>query len=317
MNDTVDISDVVEPDEAADADLNAAPSGSRDVFLHAQDGIKLHARIYGDQHHTIPVVCLPGLTRNGKDFHDIASYLSQEARPARKVVCVDYRGRGQSGSDPDWKNYTIQQEANDLLTTLARLNVEHAHFIGTSRGGLILFALTAIRPGIMKSVVLNDIGPVVEAGGLARIKSYSDNMRPQNTIEEAAAYMQTVHNQQFPRLDADGWLKLARQLYVQGKKRAEPDYDKKLLKSFDFLDLSKPLPTVWPQFEALRHIPTLVLRGELSDILAKTTVEQMKEVHPDMVAKTIQDEGHAPLLWDRSSQDAILEHINKAEGVEV
>lgn len=304
-------------DEAATtADVPAAPPGARDVFLHAQDGVKLHARVYGEEHHhAIPVVCLPGLTRNGKDFHDIAAYLSQEANPARKVVCVDYRGRGLSGADSDWKNYTILQEANDLLTTLARLNIEHAHFIGTSRGGLILFALTAIRPGIMKSVVLNDIGPVVEAGGLARIKSYSDNMLPQNTIEDAAAYMQTVHNQQFPRLDSDGWLKLARQLYVQGKKRAEPDYDKKLLKSFDYLDLSQPLPTVWPQFAALKQVPTLVLRGERSDILAKSTVEQMKEVHPDMVAKTIKDEGHAPLLWDRSTQDVILEHCNKAEGI--
>jgi pimeloyl-ACP methyl ester carboxylesterase len=316
MDDTVDLSDAVEPDETVDAEeLNAAPPGSRDVFLHAQDGIKLHARIYGDAQHRVPVVCLPGLTRNTKDFHDIAYYLSHEARPARKVVCVDYRGRGLSGYDPDWRNYTILQEANDLLTTLARLNVEHAHFIGTSRGGLILFALTAIRPAIMKSVILNDIGPVVEASGLARIKSYSDNMRPQNTIEEAAAYMQTVHNQQFPHLDSDGWLKLARQLYVQGKKHAEPDYDKKLLKSFDYLDLSQPLPTVWPQFEALRHVPTLVLRGERSDILSIETVEQMKEIHPDMVAKTIQDEGHAPLLWDRSTQDAILEHINNAEDV--
>nr|WP_306265986.1 alpha/beta hydrolase [Pararhizobium sp. IMCC3301] len=291
----------------------ASASEWRDVFLHAQDGIELHVRVYGEGHANIPVVCLPGLTRNAKDFHDIATFLSIEASPARKVISVDYRGRGLSQPDPDWRNYTIEQEANDLLTTLARLNVEHAHFIGTSRGGLILFALTAMRPGIMKSVVLNDIGPVVEASGLARIKSYSDNMKPQDTIEEAAAYMQTVHHRQFPALDADGWLKLARQLYVQGKKRAEPDYDKRLLKSFDYLDLSLPLPTVWPQFAALKHLPTLVLRGERSDILTRETVDQMKKAHPAMVAKTIKSEGHAPLLWDSSTQNAILQHLNRAE----
>lgn len=300
---------------AAGPSAPAVPAASswRDVFLHAQDGIKLHVRVYGESHKGVPVVCLPGLTRNAKDFHDIASYLSAGANPPRKVISVDYRGRGLSEPDPDWRNYTIEQETNDLLTTLARLNVEHAHFIGTSRGGLILFALTAIRPGIMKSVVLNDIGPVVEASGLARIKSYSDNMKPQDTIEEAAAYMQTVHSQQFPELDADGWLKLARQLYVQGRKRAEPAYDKRLLKSFDYLDLSLPLPTVWPQFAALKHVPTLVLRGERSDILTRETVDQMKKTHPAMVAKTIKGEGHAPLLWDRSTQNAILEHLNRAE----
>lgn len=287
----------------------------RDVYHYAQDGLKLHARIYGEPGNLPPVVCLPGLTRNAKDFHDIALYLSTEANPKRMVVSVSYRGRGQSARDPDWKNYTIDTEAKDLLSTLARLNIEHAHFIGTSRGGLILFALTALRPASMKSVILNDIGPVVEASGLARIKAYSGQMEPQKTIEAAADYMKTVHTQQFPDLDSDGWLKLAKQLYVQGKKRALPDYDRQLLNSFDYLDLSKPLPTVWPQFTALKQVPTLVLRGQRSDILTIETVEAMKKVHPQMKAKTITNEGHAPLLWDRSTQEAILEHMNSADGL--
>lgn len=287
----------------------------RDVYHRAQDGLKLHARIYGDANDLPPVVCLPGLTRNAKDFHDIALYLSREAQPARMVVSLSYRGRGQSERDPDWKNYTIETEAKDVLSSLTRLNIEHAHFIGTSRGGLILFALTALRPAVLKSVVLNDIGPVVEASGLARIKSYSKQMEPQKTIEAAAEYMEKIHTQQFPDLDSDGWLKLAKQLYIQGKKRALPDYDRQLLNSFDYLDLSKPLPTVWPQFTALKLVPTLVLRGERSDILTVKTVEEMKKVHPQMKAKTITNEGHAPLLWDRSSQDAILQHMNAADGL--
>lgn len=288
----------------------------RDVYHGAQDGLKLHVRVYGEANNLPPVVCLPGLTRNAKDFHDIALYLSNEAKPARMVVAVSYRGRGQSARDPDWKNYTIETEAKDVLSTLTRLNIEHAHFIGTSRGGLILFALTALRPAAMKSVVLNDIGPVVEASGLARIKAYSRQMEPQKTIEAAAEYMEKIHTHQFPSLDTDGWLKLAKQLYIQGKKRALPDYDKQLLNSFDYLDLSKPLPTVWPQFAALKLVPTLVLRGQKSDILTIDTVEKMKKIHPDMKAKTITDEGHAPLLWDRSTQDAILDHMNAADGLD-
>lgn len=288
----------------------------RDVYHRAQDGLKLHARVYGEPNDLPPVVCLPGLTRNAKDFHDIALYLSGDAQPSRMVVSLSYRGRGQSERDDDWKNYTIETEAKDVLSTLTRLNIEHAHFIGTSRGGLILFALTALRPAALKSVVLNDIGPVVEASGLARIKSYSNQMEPQKTIEAAAEYMEKIHTQQFPNLDSDGWLKLAKQLYIQGKKRALPDYDRDLLNSFDYLDLSKPLPTVWPQFSALKLVPTLVLRGQKSDILTIATVEEMKKVHPSMKAKTIMNEGHAPLLWDRSSQDAILEHMNDADGLE-
>ncbi|MEP0522292.1 MAG: alpha/beta hydrolase [Hyphomicrobiales bacterium] len=285
----------------------------RDVYHRAQDGLRLHARVYGEVNELPPVVCLPGLTRNAKDFHDIALYLSQEATPKRLVASLSYRGRGQSERDPDWKNYTIETEAKDVLATLARLNIEHAHFIGTSRGGLILFALTAMRPAALKSVVLNDIGPVVEASGLARIKSYSRQMEPQKTIQAAAEYMEKVHTQQFPNLDKDGWLKLADQLYIQGKKRALPDFDRELLNSFDYLDLSKPLPTVWPQFSALKLVPTLVLRGQRSDILTIETVEKMKKIHPDMKAKTITNEGHAPLLWDRSSQNAVLQHINSAD----
>lgn len=288
----------------------------RDVYHRAQDGLKLHARVYGEVNELPPVVCLPGLTRNAKDFHDIALYLSGDAKPKRRVVSLSYRGRGQSARDPEWKNYTIETEAKDVLSSLTRLNIEHAHFIGTSRGGLIIFALTALRPAALKSVVLNDIGPVVEASGLARIKSYSRQMEPQKTIEAAAEYMEKVHTQQFPDLDSDGWLKLAKQLYIQGKKRALPDYDRELLNSFDYLDLSKPLPTVWPQFAALKLVPTLVLRGQRSDILTVKTVEEMKKIHPKMSAKTITNEGHAPLLWDRSSQDAILQHMNMADGLD-
>lgn len=306
---------MTEATKDASAPTEEVKQAWRDVYHRAQDGLRLHARVYGEVSELPPVVCLPGLTRNAKDFHDIALYLSQEATPRRLVASLSYRGRGLSERDQDWKNYTIETEAKDVLATLTRLNIEHAHFIGTSRGGLILFALTAMRPAALKSVVLNDIGPVVEASGLARIKSYSRQMEPQKTIEAAAEYMEKVHTQQFPNLDRDGWTKLANQLYVQGKKRALPDYDRELLNSFDYLDLSKPLPTVWPQFSALKLVPTLVLRGQRSDILTIETVEKMKTVHPEMKAKTIMNEGHAPLLWDRSSQDAILQHMNASDDI--
>ncbi|MBL4644909.1 MAG: alpha/beta hydrolase [Rhizobiales bacterium] len=307
------------PKTAEEADETVQDDGQNwdDVFLHAQDGQKLHARVYGHAGRKLaPVVCLPGLTRNAKDFHDLATYLSRDAKQKRMVVAIDYRGRGLSGRESDWRKYTIEQEAEDLLATLTCLNVGHAHFVGTSRGGLILHALSAIRPGMMKSIVLNDIGPVVEASGLARIKFYANHMKSYSSIEEAAAHMQDIHRNQFPNLDDAGWLKLAHQLYTQGNNLAEPDYDKKLLKALDFLDLTQPIPTLWPHFMALKQIPTIVLRGERSDILTPETVTKMEEVHPKLKAYTVKNEGHAPLLWDYSTQTVLLRHFNKVDGVD-
>ncbi|TIT57439.1 MAG: alpha/beta hydrolase, partial [Mesorhizobium sp.] len=119
-----------------------------------------------------PVVCLPGLTRNARDFHELALRLSSQTE--RKVVAFDYRGRGQSAYDPDISHYTVGVEAGDVLAGLAALDIEDAGFIGTSRGGLIIHVLGAIAPAVLKAVVLNDIGPVIEAPGLAHIRSYLD-----------------------------------------------------------------------------------------------------------------------------------------------
>ncbi|WP_333782887.1 alpha/beta hydrolase [Nitratireductor aquibiodomus] len=142
--------------------------GFRDVFYSAQDGLKLHARLYGEANPGLPVVCLPGLTRNARDFHALAEKLSTDATTPRKVIAFDYRGRGLSDNDPDWRRYDVTVEAADIVSGLAAFGVEHAAFIGTSRGGLIIMALAGARPTLMKAVVLNDIGPVVEGDGLAR-----------------------------------------------------------------------------------------------------------------------------------------------------
>ncbi len=135
----------------------------------------MHARIYGETNSAHwPVVCLPGLTRNARDFHELAHHLSARAVVPRKVVAFDYRGRGQSAYDPDITHYNVGVEAGDILAGLVALGIEGAAFIGTSRGGLIIHVIAAMRPEALKAVVLNDIGPVLEAGGLAHIRSYLD-----------------------------------------------------------------------------------------------------------------------------------------------
>ncbi|EFG9941307.1 alpha/beta hydrolase, partial [Escherichia coli] len=158
-----------------------------DFFYASTDGLRLHARIYGSAHDgRLPVVCLPGLTRNARDFDAIARHLSTGA-PPRQVIAFDYRGRGDSARDPNHKNYNVGIEAADILTGLAALNIDRALFIGTSRGGLILHVLAVMKPELLAGIVLNDIGPVLEAAGLQNIKDYLGKASRPATLEAAAA----------------------------------------------------------------------------------------------------------------------------------
>ncbi len=148
----------------------AAP---RSVFITSRDGLRLHARVYGPEGAAgLPVLCLPGLARTHMDFHELALALGSDAERPRRVVCVDYRGRGLSDYDSDWRRYDIRVELDDVMQQMAALGLGEAVFVGTSRGGLITMAMGAARPAVIKGAVINDIGPVIEAAGLMRIRGY-------------------------------------------------------------------------------------------------------------------------------------------------
>ncbi len=150
-----------------------AEEGYADLFVSAFDGLKLYARDYGSRHApALPVVCLPGLARNSADFHDLALALSRDERRPRRVLSLDYRGRGRSDYDRNWRNYDLKVELDDVLQVLTVAGIHEAAVIGASRGGLIAMALAAERPALLRGVVLNDIGPVIEGKGLARIRGY-------------------------------------------------------------------------------------------------------------------------------------------------
>ncbi|WP_420410053.1 alpha/beta fold hydrolase [Hoeflea sp.] len=277
-----------------------APVTHEDVFYSARDGLKLHAADYGRHDPAtrgrLPIVCLPGLTRNTRDFHDLAMLVSSHPKAARRVVSFDYRGRGQSAWDKDPAHYTITTEAEDILNGMAALGLEHAIFIGTSRGGLIMHVLAATRPGVMASGVLNDIGPVIEGAGLAQIKAYlSRSPRPGNW-SEAAKVLAEAHGKSFPALTDADWADFARAVYVERNGKLVPDYDPALLEGLKGLDLNTPLPTLWPQFEGLGAMPLLALRGEHSTLLSAQTLEEMKTRVPHLEAHTIKGHGHAPIL---------------------
>jgi pimeloyl-ACP methyl ester carboxylesterase len=259
------------------------------------------------------VVCLPGLTRNARDFHELALILSGDPARPRRVVAFDYRGRGQSAYDPDWKNYAVPIEAGDIVAGLTALGIEHGIFIGTSRGGLITHVLAAIRPAALKAVILNDIGPVVEGEGLAHIRAYLERAPKPQTFADAVAIQRAAHGSAFTALEPSDWERMVDALYRWDNGVLTPDFDPKLLNMLKDFDLNKPLPELWPQFEGLAGIPLLAIRGANSKLLSEKTLAEMTRRHPDCRAVTVEGQGHAPLLETGALPQVIRDFIGRVE----
>jgi pimeloyl-ACP methyl ester carboxylesterase len=272
-------------------------SGFRDAFYMSKDGLRLHARQYGDAlSGQLPVVCLPGLTRNVRDFHELAIYLSTHPGKPRQVISFDYRGRGGSEYDPTWTNYNILTEAEDILAGLDFLGIEQAVFIGTSRGGLIIHMIGAMRLHAIKGIIFNDIGPAIEAAGLAHIKSYLERGFSPDSFAAATQHLRNIHGGSFPALAEADWERMAAAVYRDEGGRPIADFDPNLVNTLASVDFTKPLPALWTQFDLLRQIPMMVIRGEHSRLLATATVNEMARRHPGMEAVTVAGQGHPPML---------------------
>jgi pimeloyl-ACP methyl ester carboxylesterase len=292
----------------------ATDSGFSDFFYPAADGLRLHARIYGSADLAgWPVVCLPGLTRNCRDFHELALFLSQQGLFPRRVVAFDYRGRGQSAHDAEVKNYNVVTEANDVLAGLDALGIASATFIGTSRGGLIVHVLGSLRPTVLRAIVLNDIGPVIEAADLAHIKDYLGKNPVPKSFAETVAALRKVHGADFPALAEDDWARMARALYREEAGGWVPDFDPKLVETLEGIDFSQPLPTLWPQFDELAAVPMLTIRGANSRLLSTETLAEMGTRHPGMETITVDGQGHAPLLETGDLPHSIARFFREAE----
>lgn len=288
--------------------------GFSDFFYSAQDGLKLHARVYGSSSgNHLPVVCLPGLTRNARDFHDLALALSTRKAAPRKVIAFDYRGRGQSEWDKNWENYDVITETADVVAGLTALGIEHAAFIGTSRGGLIIHALAAARPGALKAVVLNDVGPVVDAAGLAQIRAYLQRAPTAGTYGEAIAIQRVANEAAFPALKDADWERLVRAHCRDEGGKPVMDFDPAILNSLKSINLDVPLPSLWPQFMGLRSVPILAIRGENSKLFSTDTLDQMQKRHPKLTAITVEGQGHAPLLETAGLPEKIAAFLQQAD----
>ena len=278
-----------------------------DLTFTTRDGLVLHARRYpavpGPLPSGRPVICLPGLTRNGRDFHTVALALSGAPEGARDVYTLDYRGRGLSEFDPDWRNYAVPIELLDVMDFLVSQEILGAGVIGTSRGGLVTMVLAAALPAAVGPVVLNDIGPVIERAGLARISAYAGRVPLPGTWQEATKLVRDMNVRAFPAVPEELWETVARQWFNERNGRPAPGYDNKLSNALSVLD--GPAPELWPQFETLKRVPVLVLRGEKSDILSAETVTEMQRRHPHLKELIVKGQGHAPLLMDNLTNQAI------------
>lgn len=268
------------------------------VFITAADGLKLHARCYGEPNDALPVVCLPGLTRTAADFDVLGPALAGDPDHPRRVIALDYRGRGRSDYDPNPGNYSLPVELADLVAVTQSLEASPAIYIGTSRGGILTMLLASLQPAAIAGAVLNDIGPVIEPQGLMRIRSYVGKLPEPKSFDEAADLLRDLFSTQFPRLGRDHWLAEARRTFRQENGRLVPTYDVQIAKALDALDLEQPIPPLWNEFEALARVPVMVIRGANSDILSASTVAAMRKLHPSVEMIEVPDQGHAPPLTE-------------------
>lgn len=289
-----------------------------DIFFTGRDGLRLYARHYAVREalpagpRRKPILCLPGLTRNSRDFHRLATFMTDPANPAaRDVFTIDYRGRGRSENDPDPENYTLQSELADVLDLMTLVGLHDAAVIGTSRGGLVAMLMATERPTSIGAVVLNDIGPVIEREGLLRIVAYVGRIPLPANWAEAGALVRDLNMRQFPGIPEHRWDDIARQWFNEAHGAPTHGYDQNLAKAIAVS--VGPIPSLWPQFGAFARLPVLSLRGELSDILSEATVAEMRLRHPNLETATVKAEGHAPLLHDRQTLITIADFLLRAD----
>lgn len=286
----------------------------REIRVSAGDGLQLHARDYGPlDSERLPVVCLPGLSRNCRDFHDLAIFLSSHKSKPRRVVSMDFRGRGGSGWDGDWRRYAPLVELGDVLDLLVAARIDRACFVGTSRGGIVTMLLGAVRPTAIAAAILNDVGPEIDGRGLLRIKNMLAAARSPRTWEEAVNLLRDAYQGHFPGIGQEGWEDFARKTFDDRDGRPVRAFDPKLMKTLEAVDYNQPLPTMWPQFEGLANAPVMVIRGANSDILAADTLARMRERRPDLKVLEVADAGHAPMLVAQDELVAIAAFVAAAD----
>ena len=282
-----------------------------DRYWNSADGLKLHYRDYDGPHERPPILCIPGLTRNARDFEPVAERYAGEWR----VIAVDLRGRGDSQHDPDSSNYAPATYVADLMKLLDQLGIADAVFVGTSLGGLCTMLLASTDNERIAGALLNDIGPIIEQSGIDRIASYVGQDTRFASWDEAVAELRARNGDVFPRWESGDWSRFARRICAERKGGIGFDYDMAIADNFRRA-ADKPQPDAWPMFEALDGRPVTVLRGATSDLLSNETAERMVTALGDVELVTVPGVGHTPSFEEPESQaalDRLLERVLAAQ----
>lgn len=271
---------------------------------HSSDGLALSARLYPGDPARIPVLCLPGLTRNARDFEDLANSIA----PQRRVICPDLRGRGHSAYAPDPATYTPMHYLGDILLLLSGLEIDRFVAIGTSLGGLLTMTLASLAPERIAGAVLNDVGPEIDPAGLERIRGYVGVAARFADWDAAAHALAMSQAGTYPAFAHADWLRIARRTMRDDAGGVVFDYDMAIAQPFADDDGATPAPDLWPFFDALAGVPVTVVRGGTSDILSAATAAAMAARHPGLDLVVVPDVGHAPTL-DETSVRAAIRHL--------
>lgn len=280
--------------------------GARPFKWTARDGLPLSAHLWGNQSERLyPVLCLPGLTRNTRDFYRLACRLHAAGH---HVIAMDYRGRGLSGYANDPTTYNMAQEAQDIEDGLSALGIERYVVLGTSRGGLHGVGLAATQPDRVRAVILNDIGPELAHDHLKVISETIGRHMTASSWPQAAARLKAQQQKTFTAMTEQDWLDAAAQTYEETAEGVRLSYDPNLRHAVK--DAVLPTPqALWSFFDALKGKPHLLIRGANSPLLSEKTANAMQERHPEMDLHTVAFEGHAPLLWGTAVQERILRFL--------
>lgn len=280
----------------------------RDLTWRGEGDLALYARDYGEAGGRLPVICIPGLTRNARDFEDTAPWIAAQGR---RVLAVDLRGRGRSARDPDPRRYNPRVYAKDMEALLAALGAEKALFVGTSLGGLVTMALAARSPRRIGGAVLNDVGPRVAEAGLARIRGYAGKSAPVETWADDAAYAKRINGVAFPDYPDEAWLPVARRLFAETDGKPVLDYDPRVFRAPNPVAARLAQPLLWAAFKRLgRTGPVLLVHGQISDIIDDATIDRMKRLAPHLQVAAVPRVGHAPMLNEPAAKAALASYLD-------
>ena len=285
--------------------MNDDETSYRERSYFSQDGLRLYFRDYGDPLlRRTPVLCIPGLTRNSKDFHRHARRLGTE----RRVLCLDLRGRGRSDYDTDWHRYVPTVYLNDIRHLLALTDIPRVIIVGTSLGGLLAMAVGVAFPTALAGAVINDVGPEIRKEGLDKILEYIRKFEPISSWAEGTDYLRRYFSPLSIETEEE-WLEFAHNSFRESADgKLHFDWDPAILKP-----LGGPLPDLWPIYRSLARLPLVLLRGGVSQVLTPETFARMRDELPGAIAVELPGIGHAPTLTEPPVEEAIdtlLRHID-------